>query len=177
MSIPIQSKTELDSWYNVADPWSYEGNPSDNYRRSTLLSEIDQLSPSSILDIGCGDGFITNALKADEVIGVDYSSAAVELARKNAGKSTEYVEGSILDLDFLDKKFDLILITGVLYPQYIGNARTHVYSQVDRLLKSGGHLVSVHISDWYDSRFPYFLKKVLGYQYREYQHILEVYHK
>ena len=46
---------------------------------------------------------------------------------------------SLFDLPTLqwDQSFDLIVITGVLYPQYIAQGETLAYTIIDNLLKTG----------------------------------------
>lgn len=179
----IQTNTELDEFYGKADPWGYEDNLSDKNRKAILLGELSRLpKPKRVLDIGCGHGYITRDLPGEDIIGVDLSDEAIKQANKLSPKSNcSYITADMFDLSrkFLKspKGFDLIIITGVLYPQYIGRSRTVIYSIVDDLLTDGGIVVSVHIGNWYTSRFPYTLIKNLTYDYREYQHYLEVYKK
>jgi len=175
----LQSKEELESWYQKEDPWDYEKNPDDLARRTILLSAIPKKKYRNVLDIGCGNGFITNYLPGEKIIGVDISSKAVQFAKKNAPSHIEYFPYSIFDLPFLkwENSFDLIVITGVLYPQYIGNSEKLVYSIIDDLLLPNGILVSCHIEEWYHSRFPYISLHREYYSYRDYVHLLEVYLK
>jgi len=72
---------------------------------------------------------------------------------------------------------DLIVITGVLYPQYIAKSIRLVYVLIDQLLKPGGILLCSHISDWYRSRFPYLTLSREYFAYRDFSQILEVYSK
>lgn len=45
---------------------------------------------TSVLDIGCGDGYVAKMLRVPDYLGVDISPAALELARaRNAGKLFE----------------------------------------------------------------------------------------
>ena len=69
------------------------------------------------------------------------------------------------------------MITGVLYPQYIGESKSLVYRIIDDLLAPDGILISVHINEWYSARFPYLRLKESYYSYREYTHLLETYVK
>lgn len=180
----LQPLNELEEFYKAQkDPWGYEDNPDDKDRKAILLGELAKIQkPSAVLDIGCGHGFITRDLPGEKIIGVDISATAVEQANKLSKRPhVSYVEGDIFTLSRESLKspegFDLIVITGVLYPQYIGNAKTTVYDVIDRLLKPGGILVSVHIGEWYTARLPYTMVKDLTYKYRAYQHYLEIYKK
>lgn len=174
----IQSKEELEKWYEKNDPWEYDNNPHDSKRKEIFFSEIPTGNFTNVLDIGCGNGIITNNLPGKNVTGVDYSKKAIEQARKRCKKNINFVEASIFDLSkVFNQKFDLIIITGVLYPQYIGNAENLIYMIIDNLLAPGGYLVSVHVDKWYKARFPYLMTKDYNYDYRDFIHKFEVYKK
>lgn len=174
----IQSKAELEIWYETEDPWKYINDPEDVKRKNILLSEIPDRDFQHVLDIGCGNGFITQSLPGNTITGVDLSKNAIAYANKsNKNPNITFEEKDIFDLYYSEKEFDLIIITGVLYSQYIGNSSNLIFIIVDKLLKSGGILISVHINDWYHCRFPYNLFKENIYPYKDYLHRLEAYQK
>jgi 2-polyprenyl-3-methyl-5-hydroxy-6-metoxy-1,4-benzoquinol methylase len=174
----IQKKEELDRWHQVEDPWGYNQNRDDLVRKEILLSEIPEKIYTNVLDIGCGQGYITKDLPGKTVYGVDISQSAIDFANKIATENLVFKQGSIFDIDKLfDVKFDLIIITGVLYPQYIGKSSNLIYLLMDKILEEKGILISVHINDWYDSQFPYLKTKQFFYNYRQYIHNLEIYSK
>lgn len=184
--MPVQTKKELEKFYTKEDPWGYETNEEDQNRLAALKSVLDRISTeqeiNTILDIGCGHGFVTRELTGRTVIGVDLSEKAIKHAIKNNKKNTHsYMNKDMygLTLDSLAVKdpFDMIIITGVVYPQYIGKSDKSLYCILDPLLKTGGVLVSVQVGEWYNSRFPYTLLHTTSYPYRHYEHILEVYKK
>lgn len=174
----IQPLGELEKWHKKNDPWGYKNSAEDRKRKHILLSEIPDKHYKRVLDIGCGQGFITQSLPGKQVVGVDISKEAINKAKKIERKGLKFIQASIFELNNIFKEeFDLIVITGVLYPQYIGNSNTLVYKIIDKLLEDGGILVSVHIDEWYKSRFPYLLLNQHFYDYREYIHRLEAYVK
>jgi 2-polyprenyl-3-methyl-5-hydroxy-6-metoxy-1,4-benzoquinol methylase len=175
----LQSIDELEKWYERPDPWDYESNPDDLKRRAMLLSVLSERKYKKVLDIGCGDGFVTVRLPGEEIIGADISANAIGHARKKAPPHVKYNQCSLFDLPGLGwgQSFDLIVITGVLYPHYIGDTEALACIIIDDLLQPGGHLVSCHIEEWYRARFPYITLRREYYPYREYTHILEVYLK
>jgi ubiquinone/menaquinone biosynthesis C-methylase UbiE len=70
-----------------------------------------------ILDIGCGPGSITVGLAErapnGRTIGIDYSSTAVEAAKKTAEepgapKNIEFRKGNAFDLDWKGETFDIV---------------------------------------------------------------------
>lgn len=78
---------------------------------------LSDSEPCKILDAGCGFGnFVNYALRVGhEVVGIDFSTLAVNIAKQNL----ENNKGSILSADvrvlpFKDEKFDMILSDGVI---------------------------------------------------------------
>lgn len=181
--VPIQDHRDLDAFYAAPDPWGYENNPHDDRRRLELLSALPRRPYRRCLDIGCGDGFVTFSLPGEEIIGVDVSQKAVQWARQRATTAADasrfrFEHASLFDLEPERLgRFDLVVITGVLYEQYIGKGRSVVRCLIDDLLEEGGILATCHIRDWLPPRFPYALLDMTLYPYREYTHQLEVYKK
>jgi 2-polyprenyl-3-methyl-5-hydroxy-6-metoxy-1,4-benzoquinol methylase len=174
----IQKKEELEKWHETEDPWDYNSNKDDLVRRDILLSEIPEKEYANVLDIGCGQGFITKELPGVNIFGVDISQKAIDYAIKVSTERLQFKQGSIFEIDKLfNIKFDLIIVTGVLYPQYIGNSSRLIYLLIDKILNENGILISVHINEWYKAQFPYLKTKQLYYDYRQYTHNLEIYSK
>tara|TARA_R110000751_G_scaffold105046_4_gene200866 strand:+ start:87351 stop:87881 length:531 start_codon:yes stop_codon:yes gene_type:complete len=175
----IQNINELNKFHKNLDPWGYKDNPDDQKRVDILLSEIPKKDYYNVLDIGCGQGFVTKFLPGEKIIGVDISKNAINNANKlNDKKNLAFEVCSIFELQKkFDKKFDLIIITGVLYPQYIGESSSLIYKIINDLLNDNGLLVSVHINEWYNCQFPFLKLKEIHYSYRNYNHKLEIYAK
>ena len=177
----LQDLQELEAWWVSKDPWNYEENGDDEKRKGMLLYAIPRKEYRRVLDIGCGNGFITRHLPGREIIGVDVSANAIRHARESSRgfPHIQYRQHSIFEMPVKDwsRSFDLIVVTGVLYPQYIASAEKLIYAIIDELLMDGGILVSCHIDAWYTSRFPYVTLLREYYPYRDYNHVLEVYMK
>ncbi len=174
----LQPIKELENWNRNCDPWDYENNPEDKKRKNILLSEIPEKKYKNVLNIGCGQGFITRDLPGENILGVDISCEAIKKAKTYETDRVKFQRSSLFDIENINAgKFDLVIITGVLYPQYIGNSLNLTYSIIDSILNQRGILISVHINDWYKARFPYLLLKEYFYGYRNYTHRLEVYVK
>ena len=175
----LQSVRDINDWHEKKDPWNYETTKDDQKRKDVLLSELPRSSYESVLDIGCGQGFVTRDLPGKTILGVDVSEAAVKQANENAREGLSFQAGSVFDLDreLPKEAYDLVVITGVLYDQYIANGYARAYQAIDHVLKPGGHLVSVHIDEWYRARFPYLMLRSSFYSYREFWHRLEIYAK
>lgn len=179
----IQTAQDLDIFYSVKDPWGYSSNPDDIIRREYLLTTLPKVSYDRVLDIGCGNGFLTYHLPGEFILGCDLSAKAIAWAQQQTisipNKKIRFMEASIFDL--LDKPqlgtFDLVVLTGVLYSQYIGKSTALIHEVIDNLLKTSGILVSCHIAEWHFCTFPYPLIDKIVYPYRQYTRQLEVYKK
>jgi ubiquinone/menaquinone biosynthesis C-methylase UbiE len=101
------------------DDW-YEGKPyADPDQRGSFLAELERLEaalhelpPAHTLDVACGTGYLTRHLPG-EVVGLDQSTAMLEIAREQAPKAS-YVTGDAYSLPFPDGSFDR-LFTGHFY--------------------------------------------------------------
>ena len=175
----IQSKDELEDWYSSGeDPWEYYNNPDDAHRKARILAAIPRVEFENVLDIGCGNGFLTKNLPGRNVLGIDISEKAVAWANQRTPPHVRFLRGSLFDIPDIEMpRMDLIVITGVLYPQYIGKATRLVYVLIDRMLKRGGILLCSHIYEWYAVRFPYLSVSREYFAYREFSQVLEVYCK
>lgn len=110
----MQTKAEIEKWYEKKDPWGYEKHPDDIKRRNLILYRLRDLAwklPDLFferaLDIGAGEGFITQDLPAGEVYAIEWSDRA-------AARLPVPIER----IDKPDGMYDLIIATGVLYDQY-----------------------------------------------------------
>ncbi|NRS18464.1 glycosyltransferase [Brevibacillus sp. HB1.4B] len=94
-------------YYKQAEIWS---DTPDLYQRQ-VLHDILNMIPSdveSILDLGCGDGKITNHLPVHiHVVGVDISEEALKYVKRDT------VVSSITELPFPDNSFDLVMSNDV----------------------------------------------------------------
>jgi SAM-dependent methyltransferase len=76
-----------------------------------LVSECGASSGMAALDLCCGHGIVARALAAAgaDVIGVDFSSAMLEIARSTV-PGVRFVEGDAMALPFEDPSFDAVAI-------------------------------------------------------------------
>ena len=84
---------------------------------SSLTALAKSLSPKTILDAGCGEGFTMDRLSknkiGDKIEGVEYSKDALNLG-KNLFPNLKFKKGSVYDLPYKDNSFDLVVATEVL---------------------------------------------------------------
>jgi predicted TPR repeat methyltransferase len=133
----MQTKTQLEQWYKEKDPWDYFNNSEDKARRQKLREALDPYgSFNKALDVGAGEGFITRILPAEEIYFQELSDTASERHPKN---HTRVYFGT-------DKKFDLVVATGVFYEQYDWE---EMHDFAIKTLKKGGILLTAPTDrDW-----------------------------
>ena len=155
----MQSKEELENWYETPDPWDYENTHDDFERKVRILGSLHGRFKRA-LDIGAGEGFITRDLPADEVFAYEISDNA----------STRLPEGIKRVLE-PEGKYDLIIACGVLYPQYDFDM------MLDLIRKhASGIVLTCNIKNWEINDLD--RSKIIHeevFQYREYTEHLVVY--
>lgn len=96
-------------------PWNHEEIP--EWFKGVI--ESGWVNPCSSLDIGCGLGNYANYLArlGFAVLGVDFSSEAIELAvKKYQNKNLRFVRSNVLEMDrVLDEEFDFIYDVSLLH--------------------------------------------------------------
>jgi len=136
--------TDFDEFYAGGPRWS--GNPNE-----ALTSQVGDLAPGRVLDIGCGEGAdaVWLAEHGWQVTAIDPAAAAVERAREMAGQrgvdKRISFDVATLDtwlLDYLGESFDLIC--GFFFPAPV---HTEQARELARLLTPGGTLLWVD-HDW-----------------------------
>jgi SAM-dependent methyltransferase len=99
---PAQRFERREAWGNLAEA-------PDIQRKVEVFGETIPDGVRTILDVGCGDGAITNALAERwDVTGTDSSAAALEHLR------TAAVQASAVALPFEDSSFDLVMSSQML---------------------------------------------------------------
>jgi 2-polyprenyl-3-methyl-5-hydroxy-6-metoxy-1,4-benzoquinol methylase len=103
---------------------------------------------SKILEVGCGFGYLTYALKkADyDIVGIDISQKSIEFARANFGDN--YILGDIANLNS-DIKFDVIILTEVI--EHIPDPINFLKILKNNLAPSGKIILSTPNKDVYPS--------------------------
>ena len=157
----MQTKQELEEWYEQDDPWDYTATPDDIYRKRFYLTVLDNLDEcfDRALDIGAGEGFITGDLPAKQIHAIEISDNAASRFPKNVERVFA-PEG----------EYDLVLITGLLYKQYDHERIARLASDAaSKYVCVGG------IEDWL---LPYPFGRMIEtfrFPYREYTSVFNVY--
>lgn len=127
-----------------------EDHPLRQFSLNFLFTQIDQ--SSVVCDLGCKYGDISYqiALKAKEVVGVDFDTVALEIAReKYQRENLEFVEEEAFAyVERVDKKFDALILSHIV---------EHLDHPVDFLKKAITYFDKIYIE------LPDFDKYYLNY--------------
>ena len=95
----------------------------------------------SVLDAGCGDGFLLKELVKLRVscYGFDYNPIRVENARRNAPGATVVSQRDLMDQNTLPESFDVIVVSQVL--EHVDDDEIVIRNLV-AMLKPGGMLIA-----------------------------------
>lgn len=107
-----------------------------------LISRID-LKKKSVLEVGSGRGggalMIEKYCKPEKLIGLDYSSCAVEFCNSNiTSKSLSFIRGDAENLPFDDESFDIVINVESSHC-YVSMKR--FLSEVKKVLRPGGYFL------------------------------------
>jgi ubiquinone/menaquinone biosynthesis C-methylase UbiE len=110
-----------------------------------ILSMLPTLQGKRVLDVGCGDGALTEKLAklGAEVIGIDANPDMIAAAmHRNAGR---YLVADASALPFEDDTFDAVTAMTVLC---VCDDPKILVGEMARVLKPGGHLMIGELGRW-----------------------------
>jgi len=133
---------------------------------------IQHLIPSDIvLDVGCGEGYITNRLQdhCAKIVGIDYSPDAIATARKQYGIESYHM--SCTHLQFQDNSFDKVIFTELI--EHLTRIQGQIaLTEAKRVLKPGGKLVGSTPLRTTPKSFPVTYSHIHEYSKEELQELL-----
>ncbi len=130
-----------EKWYTASDHPVALLRAENRLRIPWVIREMEKYfgkRPISLLDIGCGAGFLTNAVAkcAHQVTGIDLSSDSLRVAAAfDETKSVRYVEANGYQLPFDNHSFDVVTAMDLL--EHVEDPR-RLIEEASRLLKPGG---------------------------------------
>lgn len=132
--------THADAWWDGSVHWLRTLHNMVPARLAYFDRYVDDWSGKRIIDIGCGGGFMAEALakRSADVVGVDPSEGAIQAARVHATSnnlSIEYEIGQAEYLEFEDEIFDIVVCVDVL--EHVESLEKTI-RQISRILKPDG---------------------------------------
>lgn len=154
--------------YKCGDPYGIEMNvdsPFQLARINQTLKILEEILPSkdrkgiTILDIGCGQGYITARIKDKykdcTVSGVDLSISAIKKAHLMFNE-IQFLVADANSLPYKDASFDILIFNNIW--EHVADPVSMI-NNAKRVLKIGGHIV---ISTPSRFRMSILLKKITG---------------
>ena len=135
----------VDSWHKNASPWTKAVRANQIESRTLVTNQavveaILSRAPRTMLDIGCGEGWLVRALAEEGVrsVGVDVVPALVEQATRSGGGEFRVMSYEQIAAGELELTFDVVVANFSL----IGKESVEgVLRQIPRLLEKGGALI------------------------------------
>ena len=129
---------------------------------SRLIADLELTGNESVLDLGCGDGVLTEQLArqvpAGRLLGIDASEGMLEQARQRERENLAFALMDINEIDF-EAEFDLVFSNSTL--NWIKDHR-RLMANVLRALKPGGRARFNYAGDGNCSRFFKVIREVMA---------------
>lgn len=109
----------MNNWFNTAINTAFRGSMRERFERS--VAGCTPTEGATVLDVGCGPGHYGVALAkrgVKEVVGLDFASGMLDMARENARRAgveskCSFLEGNFMTFEF-DRTFDFSIYTGFM---------------------------------------------------------------
>ncbi len=143
------NKLESSDEYRDFDPYSVEMQIDSEFHRRRIDLTVKLVIEASallaktptILDIGCGQGHITERIRCEipgaAIYGLDYSLSAIEYAAKNF-REIQFAVGDAYELPYSSGFFDVIVCNNIW--EHVPDPLL-LLSRLRRTLKNGGYLI------------------------------------
>jgi ubiquinone/menaquinone biosynthesis C-methylase UbiE len=108
-----------------------------------LRAQIHNIGPDSLLDLGCGNGYLLKALKpmVPRLYGIEPCAPMYSIAREQLGDDFQLFQAPAENLPFNDNSFDAIV--SLLSFRYMDWDKA--LSEMDRVLKPEGTLIIIDL--------------------------------
>ena len=129
-------KTNIElMFYDKKENWKLYDDNIEQINRAKKVITLIPNDINSVLDIGCGNGIITNMIKKPFVVGLDFAKLPLTKLKTHA------ICANIDELPIKSKKFDLIILTEIL-EHLNDNIYTKAINEIKRL-KANYLIISV----------------------------------
>jgi 2-polyprenyl-3-methyl-5-hydroxy-6-metoxy-1,4-benzoquinol methylase len=131
------------------DPWRYEDDGISETRKTLILDLLPAVPVSSLLEIGCASGWMTQDLckRAERITAIDCSSVALSLAKERCShcSNIEFAEVDLLTHS-LEGRYEIVICAGVLnfFPRA---AQVGIRDKIVERVQPGGLLLLEHLRE------------------------------
>lgn len=134
-------KMKFNSQY-LRGKWDKLGSEKESVRYEQIDAHLNRFQPSSILDLGCGDGVLNRRMTYDgfeSFLGVDYADVSIKKARSHKYPKATFETHDLLN--FIPKEiYDVIILNEAFY--YIHDTeRSRVLNNILSGLHENGILI------------------------------------
>lgn len=143
--VSYSDKTIIDSWLQNAEPWVSAVRNNQIESRSlvtnkAILDVISEKMPQKVLDIGCGEGWLSRALHKAGIYthGIDVVPELVDEANKLGGGIFQVLAYEDLSQDSIEGKFDIAVCNFSLLGS---ESVTKIFNCVTDLLNEDGYFI------------------------------------
>jgi 2-polyprenyl-3-methyl-5-hydroxy-6-metoxy-1,4-benzoquinol methylase len=129
----------------VTEPYAFKPSPYSSHGR--ILQMLEHRPPQRILDVGCGPGWLANALRESghEVTGVDVAEESGVHERMERFVRADLSAGLP---DELDGDYDVVVAADIV--EHLADPSTLLHDMADRVRPGGSVIASVpNIGHWY----------------------------
>ncbi|MDH3327312.1 MAG: class I SAM-dependent methyltransferase [Gammaproteobacteria bacterium] len=130
------------SWKNNVKPWVAAIKNDEIASRllvtnQAILSVLAERNPKTVLDVGCGEGWLVRELAEQGVdaLGIDAVPGFIEYASKAGKGRFKSISYESLSADVLNEKFDIVVCNFSLLGK---DSVTHVFRHVSSILEKNG---------------------------------------
>lgn len=145
----LTARVIFEALYVRRDPWAYRRDAEARRRRALIASVCDDEPASHVVELGCGEGFLTEALAAHPsvgaVTGMDVSSSALRRARRRLAGRASLVRADVRRSAI--PRADLIVGADLFY-YFTGAQMAAVVAAAVGALDAGGRLALSHPARW-----------------------------
>jgi len=150
--------------YGQNDPYNVENNINKPFQKRRIDITLEFLSKcvnknSKVLDLGCGEGHITNEFSkyvySENIFACDYSISAIKKAKNNF-PGIDFCVSDVYSLPYKNNIFDVVVCNNIF--EHLENPLLAL-EEIKRIMKKQGYLI---ISTPSRYRFENFLRLVLG---------------
>lgn len=145
MNAPKPAKADIDPSSYARWRGTVLGAITESIEHDLVLSMMSPLAGKRVLDVGCGDGALTEKLArlGADAVGVDVDPGMIAAAKVRSGASYQIADAAALP--FADGAFDRVIAMTVLC---VCDEPDKMVKEMARVLRPGGRLVIGELGRW-----------------------------